>query len=92
LGLFDVNGVTGGFDQGLWALLREPVARHQLREALIARYFPEHREELAPLVVGNRASQEPNNLEEQLPPGRAAAFRLLCPPYRKHELQHCVSG
>jgi hypothetical protein len=44
------------------------VARHQLREALIARYFPEHREELARLVVGNRASQEPNNLEEQLPP------------------------
>jgi hypothetical protein len=43
-------------------------------------------------VVGNRASQEPNNLEEQLPPGRAAAFRVRCLLHRKHESQHCVSG
>ena len=69
------HGATGRFDEGLWALLSEPVARHQLREALIARYFPEHREQIAALVVGNRAAQQPDKLEEQLPPGRAAAFR-----------------
>lgn len=68
------------------------MAWHQLREALIARYFPEHREELAPLVVGNRASQEPNNLEEQLPPVAPLRFDYFARFYRKHELQHCVSG
>jgi putative restriction endonuclease len=69
------GGVTGRFDEGLWALLSDPVARHQLREALMARYFPEHHEQLAALVVGKPAAQEQNKLEEQLPPGRDAAFR-----------------
>jgi putative restriction endonuclease len=69
------RGVTGHFDEGLWALLNESVSRHQLREALIARYFPERREQLAGLVTRNPAAQQPDNLEEQLPPGRDAAFR-----------------
>ena len=75
LGQLRDRGVTGHFDEGLWVLLSQPVSRHQLREALIARYFPEHREQLARLVMGNRVAQQPDNLEEQLPPGRAAAFR-----------------
>jgi putative restriction endonuclease len=69
------RGVTGRFDEGLWALLSEPIARHQLRGALIARYFPERRDQLAAPVLGNRSALEPDKLQEQLPPGRGAAFR-----------------
>lgn len=69
------QGVTGRFDEGLWALMNDPVARHQLREALIARYFPERREQLAALVVQNRGAKVPDILQEELPPGRDAAFR-----------------
>ncbi len=38
--------LLGRFDEGIWKLLSEPVARHQIREALVARYFPEERERL----------------------------------------------
>ncbi len=47
------QAAIGRFDEGLWPLLSEPLARHQLREALIARYFPEHRGQLAALVAGS---------------------------------------
>jgi len=69
------QGVTGSFDQGLWALMSDAVARHQLREALIARYFPEWREQLAELVVQNRAPKPADALREEMPPGRDGAFR-----------------
>ncbi len=65
----------GAFEAGFWALLNEPMSRHQLREALIARYFPDKREQLAALVVQNRAAKVPAKLQEELPPGRDAAFR-----------------
>lgn len=38
-------------DEELWTLLRDPLSRHQVREALIVRYFPEKREQLAALVA-----------------------------------------
>jgi len=66
---------TGRFDAGFWELLRDPVARHQLREALITRYFPEHRDQLAALVVDTRQRRAANAMQEELPPGRDAAFR-----------------
>ena len=68
--------VHGKFDESLWTLLREPLARHQLREALIARYFPEKREELAALVVQSEAV---HSLREELQPtpARDAAFRRM---------------
>jgi putative restriction endonuclease len=80
------QGVVGRFDEGLWALLAEPVSRHQLREALIARYFPDKREALAALVVGAHltrpaGARSPADVEsalrEELPPApaRDAAFR-----------------
>ena len=69
------QGVTGRFDTGLWVLMRDSVSRHQLREALIARYFPERREQLAALVVQQRASKTADELREEMPPGRDAAFR-----------------
>jgi putative restriction endonuclease len=65
----------GAFDAGFWMLLGNPVARHQLREALIARYFPDRREELAATVIHNRTDRVPDKLQEDLPPGRDAAFR-----------------
>lgn len=72
------QSAVGMFDGELWTLLSDPVARRQLREALIARYFPERRVGLAALVVpqpvGAAADAEPA-LREELPPGRDAAFR-----------------
>jgi len=70
------QGVVGRFDEGLWTLLSDAVSRHQLREALIARYFPEQREKLAALVVQGRTNETAADLmREELPPGRDAAFR-----------------
>jgi len=65
----------GQFDAGLWALLSEPVARHQLREALIARYFPEEHDKLAAIAARSRSTPQPDKLKEELPLGRDGAFR-----------------
>ena len=73
------QGVTGRFDEGLWALMSDAVARHQLREALIARYFPERREQLAALVVQQHGVKTADAVREELPPlpARDAAFRRI---------------
>jgi putative restriction endonuclease len=66
----------GRFDEGLWRLLSEPIARHQLREALISRYFPEDREKLAAVSATSGApATKADELKEELPPGRDSAFR-----------------
>jgi putative restriction endonuclease len=65
----------GRFDQGLWELLEAPHFRHQLREALIGRYFPEHRGQLAALVAAPRSAPEPEALKEEFQTQRNAAFR-----------------
>ena len=65
----------GRFNEGFWALLSQPVSRHQLRGALIARYFPERREHIAAAAVAGAKPAEPAALREALPPGRDAAFR-----------------
>jgi putative restriction endonuclease len=65
----------GKFDEGMWQLLSEPVARHQLREALIARYFPEDRDKLAAITAAGRAAEPVDPLQEGMPPGRDGAFR-----------------
>jgi putative restriction endonuclease len=67
--------VGGQFDDGLWALLFEPVARHQLREALIARYFPEVHDRLAAIAATGRSVSPTEVFQEELPPGRDGAFR-----------------
>lgn len=68
----------GRFDEGLWRLLSEPVARHQLREALIARYFPDERKKLAALAGARRAAEsESEAIHDKLPLGRDAAFRRM---------------
>ncbi len=65
----------GKFDDGMWWLLSEPVARHQLREALITRYFPDDRDKLAAITATGRAAEPANALQEEMPPGRDGAFR-----------------
>ncbi|HEV2455632.1 MAG TPA: HNH endonuclease [Verrucomicrobiae bacterium] len=65
----------GTFDDGLWRLLSEPMARHQLREALIARYFPDDRDPLAAVAATSPEALEPAELELERLPERDAAFR-----------------
>jgi len=67
--------VFGKFDDGIWGLLSEPVARHQLREALIARYFPEDRDKLTAITAAGHPVEPTSALGEQMPPGRDGAFR-----------------
>ena len=43
------RGATGHFDEGLWTLFQDPFTRQQVREALIARHFPQRRKELEPV-------------------------------------------
>jgi putative restriction endonuclease len=69
------QSATGRFDAGLWALMSEPMARHQLREALIARYFPEHHDRLAALSAEAGSPGVPEAQPPALPPGRDTAFR-----------------
>jgi putative restriction endonuclease len=67
--------VYGRFDDGLWAgLLTDPHSRHHLREALIARYFPEKHDQLAAIAGEHPAALKQDALHEE-PPGRDAAFR-----------------
>ena len=74
VGQLKKQAVVGRFDDQFWMLLKDRLCRHQLREALIARYFPEDREKLAALVVSE--SRNPV-LNDALPPvpARDAAFR-----------------
>lgn len=66
----------GRFEEGFWRLISEPVARHQLREAIIARYFPEERDKLAAVAATSGApARKADELREELPPGRDGAFR-----------------
>ena len=67
--------VHGTFEEGFWPLLNDPMSRHQLREALIARYFPERREQLAAIAGASLDLPKPDELREELPPGRDTAFR-----------------
>ncbi|MBL9171388.1 MAG: HNH endonuclease [Verrucomicrobiales bacterium] len=81
----------GRFEEGFWTLAATPVSRHQLREALIARYFPESREKLAAIVVQG-PSNEPNlALREKLPPtpARDAAFRRTVLEIYDHRCAAC---
>jgi putative restriction endonuclease len=69
------RALHGKFDDGMWQLLSEAVTRHQLREALVARYFPEDREKLAAITGTSRTADQPSVLREEMPPGRDGAFR-----------------
>lgn len=65
------------FDDGLWMLLSEPMARHQLRAAIIARYFPEKRTEIELVAGSAQCASDQVNCDSELPAGRKAAFRRI---------------
>lgn len=81
--------VHGQFHPDLYqALLKDPHPRHQLREALIARYFPEEREQLAAIVGQEPAGPQEDALREE-PPGRNAAFRSTILELYDHTCAAC---
>ena len=64
----------GQFDDRLWGLMSDRQSRYLLRNALIARYFPEQRKQLEALVSAPPPEQRALR-DQELPPGRGAAFR-----------------
>jgi putative restriction endonuclease len=67
----------GRFNDALWeTLIGNPRSRHQLRQALIFRYFPNHRVDLAALAGSQPPTESPAALrDEPLTKARDRAFR-----------------
>jgi putative restriction endonuclease len=81
--------IYGRFDDALWAaFLTDAHSRHLLREALIARYFPEKRDQLAAIAGEQPAAPKEDALREQLP-GRDAAFRTTILDLYDHTCAAC---
>jgi putative restriction endonuclease len=53
-----------------------PTEKTWLREALIARYFPEYRDKLAAVAAERPAAPKEDGLHDE-PPGRGGAFRHI---------------
>jgi putative restriction endonuclease len=70
-----LKSAAGRFDPGLWELMRNRGSRNQLREALVTRYFPEHRPELQSLFI---EAEPPRGaaLNEEFEQARSGAFRV----------------
>jgi len=72
---------AGRFDPQLWQLMQDPASRAQLREALVTRYFPDRRRELATLnpqlSTLNFPNQPPRGvqLNDSFEQARSGAFR-----------------
>jgi putative restriction endonuclease len=79
----------GRFDDNLWSeLLTDPHSRHQLREALVARYFPEKRPQIAAIAgEASPASKEATLRDE--PSGRDGAFRSTILELYDHTCAAC---
>jgi putative restriction endonuclease len=69
-----LRSAAGRFDSQLWELMQSPASRSQLREALVARYFPDDRREIQSLLV---APEPPRGLQlnEVVEQARSGAFR-----------------
>ena len=66
-----LKATHGHFDDDLWnGFLSDAHSRHQLREVLIARYFPEHRDQLAALAAEKPPAPKEDVLHDE-PPGRS---------------------
>src|SRR5207244_744327 len=79
----------GRFDESLWTtILSEAHSRRQLQEALIARYFPEYRDQLAAAAAAGPADPKEDALPEE-PPGRDAAFRSTILELYDHTCAAC---
>jgi len=79
----------GRFDDNLWSgILTDPHSRHQLREALVARYFPEKRPQLAAIAGETSPAPKEAVLREE-PPGRDGAFRSTILELYDHTCAAC---
>jgi putative restriction endonuclease len=69
-----LRSAAGRFDAPLWELMQSPAARNQLREALVARYFPDQRQEINSLLT---APEPPCGIQlnEEFEQARSGAFR-----------------
>jgi len=72
-----LRAAAGHFDPDLWRLIQDPISRNQLREALITRYFPEHRQQLAAINHQPSTINQFNALQlnEEFEQARSGAFR-----------------
>jgi putative restriction endonuclease len=69
-----LRSAAGRFDSPLWELMQSPTARSQLREALVARYFPGQRQEIHSLLTAPEPPRE-LQLNEEFEQARSGAFR-----------------
>jgi putative restriction endonuclease len=75
-----LRSAEGRFDPQLWRLMQNPVSRAQLREALVTRYFPEQRGQLASISPQHSSREFPEpgrglQLNEEFEQARSGAFR-----------------
>ncbi len=69
-----LRSAAGRFDFPLWELMQSPASRNQLRDALVARYFPSQRQELQSLLTAPQPPCGPQ-LNEEFEQARSGAFR-----------------
>ena len=60
----------------LWELLADPSQRQEIRQALVARYFPDYAQTLGLLSSDPSSDSEPDRVGED-PPARMGAFRKI---------------
>ena len=69
-----LRSAAGHFDSPLWDLMQNPASRNQLREALVARYFPDQRQEIQSLLT-TPETPPGLRLNEEFEQARSGAFR-----------------
>ncbi len=83
-----LRSAIGRFDAPLWDLMRNPASRSQLRDALVARYFPDERQHIHSLLA---APQPPSDLQlnEEFEQARDCAFRRTILEVYDHTCAAC---
>lgn len=73
-GMASLRSAAGQFDPALWGLMQDPPSRTLLRDALVARYFPDQRSELESILA---IPLNPGGLQlnEEVDQARSSAFR-----------------
>ena len=73
--------------ENLWNLLRDEECRERLRDVLVSRYFPDHREKLSSLSGPSlRLEETPASYESS---GRSAGFRRVVVQAYEHQCAAC---
>lgn len=76
-------------DDALFALLKNPSPRSQLRDVLISRYFPSHREALAALTPPPHSLQETAPESEETTQARSRGFSRIVVVVYEHQCAAC---